>query len=163
MSEILRAILDASAIDSQPAFYTANILSVSTAGALTYASRNTFFEMKPDVWFLMMGFTRILQDQRNNGNPNLPADFSTVRLTSLKRSQPFDNAATPQYLLNSILNNSRTLDEYVLFEPAETVQVTMDIPVISGFAQNWQSFLIMSGIEYRMPPGRNWGSPYGQD
>lgn len=157
MSEVLRAILDHNCLDSRPAFYAAQIITaVPNTGVVTLGLRRATITCKSNAWFLCMGAA---EDSGffNPGGPYIwdaKAASRTFQISRGNTGEAFSIRPQQQSLINYNLNNFNTLEEYILFEPAELIQVDVDIRLTSTANITAYSFVTLMGIEYRMPPGK---------
>lgn len=154
MSELLRAVLDATAIDSNPAFYTSRLTLVlpGGSGANAYAERSAFIDLKTDTWFLMMGWA---QSIAGPGGVWEPANFaSAFTLRDVQTSRRFNSLDQVQKVdQNFNLNNFVTLPEYHLWEPSaliEVIQLVQTATTIAG-PQTCNNIVTLAGIEYKLP------------
>lgn len=158
MSELLRAVCDATAIDSNPAFYTAR-LPVSVTGpsaANAFAERSKFIECKRDTWFLMMGWaqstTQGVAGTSATWDDKAQASSFTVR--DAKTGRRYNALETVQKVdQNFNLNNFVTLPEYVLWEPGALIEVIQNVPIAitNPLTIDFQFIVTLAGIEYRLP------------
>lgn len=153
MGEILRAILDQNAVDSRPAFYGAQISITAAGGAVAFGNRQTSIACKADTWFLVMGY--MLDSAQSVAGANgwfNRLDPSQVQLVRGGNLQSF--SASPQMTpnINNDLNNFVTLDEYVLFEPAELITLNLFVRTnaVPVGAVLWH-LVTLAGVEYQMP------------
>lgn len=154
MSELLRAVLDASCVDSQIAFYNAQVDTVSVnTGAITFAEKDVYFNCKSDTWFLLIGLTQHVSRVSASGNFFYPSD---AQVTSLQIANAQDQQAKSQGFtlksnLNFTLNNFQMLGEYMLFKPNDTIIIRQQCPVTDAGVFTWTTNCTMTGIEYKFP------------
>jgi hypothetical protein len=158
MSEILRAILDRNCLDSRLAMYGAQISTTAAGGVVAYARRQVTIPCKADTHFLVMSAAldsaiNLGAGAANNWQPKAAASF--FQIVRANTGEAFSIAAQPTVLKNYNLNNLMTFDEYILFEPAELIQVNLDIRTntVTAGAILWD-FVTLLGVEYQMPEGR---------
>ena len=165
MSEVLRAILDKNCTYSAPAFYSAVVaLQTVTAAAVADGIRTATVQCKTDTWFLLQGAAQVgfMNDARTPAfhvwGKTRPTTFQIQRGSN---QEVFSNFPQIKANQNFNLNNFVTLDEYILFAPAELIVVNMGIRIADTVAPYAISqYVAMMGIEYKMPSGK--GTPnYG--
>ena len=162
MGELLRAVCDATALDSNPAFYTGRlemVLPPAAPVALT-GNRSVFIECKPDTWFLMMGWAQssarlssllpfegaVVWDTKSAATTFAVRDVKSSRLYSPDLVQKVD--------ANFNLNNFVTLPEYVLWEPSSVIEIIQNVPITntSPTLTAYNNFIVtLAGIEYKLP------------
>lgn len=156
MGEILRAVLDATAIYSAPAFYSQQIPSVSTGPlARALGRRATVLQCKSDTWFLMTGWSQ--DTQLGTANPTWESKTfpSTFSVTDMKTSRSYSLGQILHSNGGYTLNNQIYLPSYILWPPASLIGITMDVVTQNPVATiNAQTFVTLCGIEYQMPPGK---------
>lgn len=152
MSELLRAICDASCIDSQPAFYNAQIDTPVLNGAQTFKEIDYFLNCKSDTYFLMTGYCQLLTfynaAQTFTGGTN---DIPSVQIANSKDQLNLGQGFTIKPNLNYTLNTFLTLPEYYLFRPNDTIIVRQNVFAtdVFGATFNQTANVCLIGIEYR--------------
>jgi hypothetical protein len=174
MSEVLRAILETACIDSRPAFYSVDAQStIANTGARSFANRTASIQCKADCWFLAVGWSQDASYAPAGTyaweSRTFPGTFVIQRASTQEvfAIAPTSSAGSPtgptwpvQSNTNYDLNNWVTLDEYVLFAPAELILIQETVLVTSIGAALADTFVTIAGIEYQFPPGK--GAPsYG--
>lgn len=144
MSEILRAVLDASCTFSAPAFYNVPITSPLNGGVVPIAMQGRL-QLKADRWFLQTGlmFANVV------GAPRYQAsDFDRiVSLQNLKNAKTYFSAPLQMQAIACGENatSQLTFPHYILWEPASLVGVTTtNLPTDATNI----AYCVMAGIEY---------------
>lgn len=158
MGELLRAVLDASCVQSNPSFYAGRVTEVSAlGGARVFSRRQAFLQCKTDTWFLMQGWEI---DVAVGATPPLwqtktfPVQFS---IRDAKTGDVFSQDQIQHSNAGFSLNNSITLPEYILWPPASLIGFAMDVPTQNTSATaTVDTFVTLYGIEYLMPPGKGY-------
>lgn len=153
MSELLRAVLDASCVDSQIAFYNAQVDTVTTnTGVVTFAERDVYFNCKSDTWFLLIGLTQH-NSRQAAGTFSFQSDAlsSSVQIANAQDQQAKSQGFTLKSNLNFTLNNFQMLGEYMLFKPNDTIIIRQQCPVTDAGVFTWTTNCTMTGIEYKFP------------
>lgn len=160
MGELLRAVCDATAIDSNPAFYSTQIDTVTTVtGAKTFVERVTFMQLKEETWFLLTSwyqtasFTTIAAIGAYGFGSD--AESTTFEIRSAKSGRRYMQNPELRSNANFTLNNGNTLPEYILFEPGDTIEVRQQVQITSVTnIEQHATCVVLNGIEYRMPAGK---------
>lgn len=159
MSELLRAVLDASCIDSQFALYTSSLTVVDTnTGAKTFGRRQTVIQCKSDTWFLMMGWEQdvaSLPPALNGGVWTSKTEPSTFQIRNLKNTFHFSESPVIKSLMGYNLNNFVYLPEYHLWEPSDLIGISEDVQITDNAGFSKVNFVTLVGIEYKMPEEYN--------
>jgi hypothetical protein len=161
MSEILRALLDAACIDSQPAFYSVQLNQLSTVtGVKTFQLQNAFIQCKPDTYFLMMSWYQDSAFERIGG-PYLwttKTEPTAFTIQDAKTGETFSsNGVVLKGLQNYNLNNSVILPEYHLWGPSDLIAISQTIQLTdTGTVFTHNSFVTLAGIEYKLPAGKDY-------
>lgn len=148
--ELLRAVMDAAAIGATYALYTVLIATSSATAQGQPKAQKGSMQMKSDCWFLCTG----IFPQNNYGTAfnevvNLTIGSSSASLTSSLGVTP---PGMTRYLWNETLASRMTLGEYLLFPPAEIINVDwfgqVNQPFVTTPPQTF-GFVCLEGIEYR--------------
>lgn len=162
MGEILRAILDATCVDSNPAFYAADIVTVTTnTGARQYQQQQAVIQCKADTWFLMQGWSMDVAFVQAGGNYGWIAKTSPNAFTvqDMKTSKVYSSAGPIPYSdQNYNLNNFVTLPEYILWQPSDLIGIIETVFTGQTAVFTFNSFVTLSGIEYKMPEGKGFSN-----
>lgn len=159
MGELLRAVCDATCIDSAPAFYTARLAYVRAVNqpANIFAERSTFLECKRDTWFLMMGWAQSTVNDPALGSTGLWGNRSkatSFTIRDAKTGRRYCADSTVQKVLQNFnLNSFVTLPEYVLWEPGALIEVIQNVQVATtlAFTSVVTDLVTLAGIEYKLP------------
>lgn len=161
MSEVLRAILTKNCTWSKVAFYTGTITTVGTVtGVKSFARREVSIQVRPNVWFLCMGWAQFATYDGPSSGSAGKAEPTTFEVRHGTNREGFANMRTVKANQNFNLNNFVSLDEYPLFGPAELINIVMDVQVTDP-AQvfTYVTYVTMQGVEFSMPTGM--GAAYG--
>lgn len=144
MSEILRAVLDATCAYSAPTFYNVALFQ-PILGGQTVMRLNGRLQCKADRWFLMTGATLYSVA----GNPryiNL-FQFETFNITNLNTSKTYflDPANMIEGNMGENAMNALTLPEYILWEPNSLIGVDC---LSFAFTADYFNYVVLTGIEY---------------
>lgn len=163
MGELLRAVCDATCIDSNPAWYGArqSYQLAGSSAANAFADRSTFLECKTDTWFLLMGMA---QSSMMNNNLAVPvwddkSQATTFGIRDVKTGRKFNSVDLVQKVdQNFNANNFVTLPEYILFEPSSLIEVIQNVQIATTFVGplSYLYCVTLAGIEYKLPEGRNY-------
>lgn len=160
MGEVLRALLDKSCIDSNPAWYTltVNNVTITNTGVRTFALRDAFLQCKADTYFLAQGWAW-LGAQAVGGNTAFPLGpaMSGFSMRNERTGRQYQSSGIiPKAVQNLNANNFLTLAHYVLFEPGDVIGSTLQVGVTDTFAGTGFYAVILAGIEYKMPGGKGF-------
>lgn len=169
MSEVLRAICDKRSNFNKVAFYSCSLTGAYTsAGTLpTFVRRQASITCKADTYFLAMGAAQYIMVTtpplvvRYGLDPTVPTTFAIQRAATAE-----SYSIAPQIRINQnyALNQWLTWEEYVLFRPAELINVFEDVLASippAAPASNQTVTVTLMGIEYRFPSTDNGGFPNG--
>lgn len=147
-AEVLRAVLEASCVNSQPAFYVMSL--TANDGVAARATERGFLQCHKDKWFLMTGIV-----------PTGTESLGFLRIDEPEFVRIFDPGGSQEYVLQpdnmqgslyseSALAFALTLPEYLLWSPASLIGVewtgkNFNVAIERGF-----KFLTLVGIEYSM-------------
>jgi hypothetical protein len=154
MSEVARALLDANCIDSRPAFYSAQLTYALPATALAIGRRQATIPCKSDTWFLCQGATQDNGIWLTAGTPYrweakaFPTTFQIVRANT---GETYSNTPQQMVLQNYNLNNFSGFDDYIVFRPAELIQIVEDVRTGAAAALTNYAFVTLMGVEFQMP------------
>ena len=139
--ELLRAILEKSSLDSNPAFYR-----LEHAFGASVTRQEVSLQLGRENYFLIMQLMPYKLDVFGVAvfGPLLANSFQLVRS---RNSQKFFSDATIGNLLGNNANYGYTMPEYWLLEPAETLTMIID-PV--NVVANQRVGMHFAGIEYRV-------------
>lgn len=153
MGEVLRAILDKNSAYNKPAFYTGQIVTVSTiTGSKTFARREVSIACKMDTYFLAMGAAQFAVFQSAGAQGLSPrSEATTFMVTRGSNREAFAISPQVKSNLNFNLNNFVAWDEYVLFEPGELITFTADVQLTDVAAiMTHTTMIVLMGVEYKM-------------
>jgi hypothetical protein len=157
MGEILRAILDATCVDQNPAWYSVAITATSTGPlARALGRRSATIQCKKDTYFLMMAHTQdVVVGAAAPPFWEAKTYPSTFALQNLGSSDLYDFGQVQHGLAGYNSNNIITLPHYVLWKPSDLIGLVMDVPIQNPVGTvTDMTFVTLAGIEYRMPPGK---------
>ena len=142
MGEILRAVLDQSCTFSAPAFYTMTF--VPPAGAYpNFTSSVATLQMKQDRYFLCTAIMPMWAAKITGFSNN---QYGDVQLYDPATSAVyFDGGDLSMFLVNETTNDQLTLNEYILFEPAQLLAAKFRGP---GVPAGVLAYMVLVGIEY---------------
>lgn len=144
MSEILRAVLDASCVDTRPAFYTVTMRQ-PTLGAQQIVNLSGILQCKSDRWFLMTS----AQMFSVGGSPRYINffQFQTFDLRSLTQTKSYFSDS--QNMLHGNMGdnamNPMTFPEYILWEPNSLIGINCRS---FAFNSEYHNYIVLTGIEY---------------
>jgi hypothetical protein len=158
MGEILRALLDASALDAQPAFYTSALSIVApVTGAASRGPRSAVIQCKAETWFLMMAWTMntsLVSSSNPFGQWQPKAADDRFSVSDGATTRRYSVSNVPKSLQGFTLNNIVTLPHYVLWRPLDLIRFDEDVEITTPVNQRTEvNYVTLSGIEYKMPPG----------
>lgn len=148
--ELLRGVMEANAVYSNPALYCIP-LPASTGAAGATGTFRSFLQLHKELWFMATAIIPTATD--------IVADFGFERISSPEFVRLFDPVTQDDYAQlpldmqatmygDSTLNNPYTLPEYLLFAPAQLIGVEITGP--NQFPNTEFKFLTLLGIEYGM-------------
>lgn len=157
MGELQRAILDKNSTYSASAFYNVLISNqVTNTGAPTLARRQGSLQCKTDTWFLVQA-ALLTGFGITAGQPSSPfskSGPSTFQIQRAGNQQVFSSSPQIKANQNYNLNNLVTMDEYILFKPAELIVFIGDVLVTDSAPYFAINYLTLVGVEYKMPAGK---------
>lgn len=156
MGEILRAVLDATALHSAPAFYGARISTTAVlAAGRTFQTREVTLQCKADTWFLMMGWTQDIAVGATDPLWNQKTFPSQFVVRDVRTSELLARLQIMHSNAGYNLNNMITLPHYQLWPPSSLIGVSMECLVENSTATvPIDTFVTLAGIEYKMPAGK---------
>lgn len=156
MSELLRAVMDASCVYKNPVFYSMRVFSTANTG--TQQTMTGRVQIPGDRWFLCMGVYRyeVRTDIKwidifgENIGPE-PQIMKTRLYNPLTGFDYYANGSSvpiPAGLANDNLNQGATLPEYILLGPQEIIAADITGAGLHGGSQffNW---VVLAGIDYK--------------
>jgi hypothetical protein len=156
MGEILRAVMDATALYSNPAFYAGSLTTPQDGPLpLQLGRRQAVFQMKADTWFLIMGWVQDTAVGLTSAQYTNAVSPTTFLIQDMKTSETYGSGQIMKSNGGASLNQIISLPEYILLPPAVLVGLIMDVPITNINAPSRQtSYVTFAGIEYMMPPGK---------
>lgn len=155
MGELLRAICDANAVDSQPTFYPSILnITVPMTGTTTRAVRRGTVQIEKDTHFLLTGwgqYSWVTTDPASSIILQTPANSFEFLITNARTGFQYSSSLTPKPNANHTISEWFTLPEYPLFEPGDLIQVDQWVTITTNGAAVFYmgDTVVLSGIEYR--------------